>query len=138
MFILIILLGFIIFTTHLISIYEINCIITTIEEELLASINSYVRKEDRESIDDFYQNFNKINNRLPDYSVFFISTFLSEYLNECLGYVLLTIVILIFNFLALFFGFKNYEFNIERNNYKNYSLSQFMHLYILYLCLCIS
>ena len=41
------------------------------------------------------------------------------------------------NFLILFFGFKEYKFNIERNNYKNYSFNQFLYLYIIYLFLCI-
>ena len=65
LFIIIILLGFVIFTTHLISVYEINGIINTIEEELIASIISYVKMEKREEKDDFYQNFNTLNGRFP-------------------------------------------------------------------------
>ena len=137
LFIIIILLGFVIFTTHLISVYEINGIINTIEEELIASIISYVKMEKREEKDDFYQNFNTLNGRFPDYSVFFISSFFSQYLGECQGYTISTIVISIMNFLILFFGFKEYKFNIERNNYKNYSFNQFLYLYIIYLFLCI-
>ena len=136
--ILINILGIILFTFHLISIYIINGIILTIEEELVASAKSYIKQIERGPKDDFYQNFNKINNRLPDYSVIFISSFLSECLNEFLGYVLLTIFVLVINFLVLFFGFNEYKFNIERNVYKNYNLNEFIYLYIIYLILCIS
>jgi len=134
---LVIFFGVLIFATHLVSVYEINGIISAIEEELIATIKSYLKMEKREANDDFYQNFNKLNAKLPDYSVFFISSFLYQCLDESLGYALLTIFILILNFLILFFGFKDYEFNVERNNYKNYSFSQFIHLYIIYLFLCI-
>ena len=79
--------------THLISIYEINSIINSIEEELMASAKSYLRQENRDTSDDFYQNFNNINNKLPDYSVFFLSSFLSQYINDCMGYEILTIII---------------------------------------------
>ena len=137
LFIAIIFLGVLIFVTHLISIYDRNGIMITIEEELIASIHSYIKNENREEEDDFYQNFNKLNGRLPDYSVFFITSVFSEYLDESLGHTFLIIFILIINFIILFFGFKEYEFNIERKNYKNYSLNQFMHLYIIYLFLCI-
>ena len=65
----------------LISIYEINSIINAIGEELMASSKSYLKQEEREITDDFYQNFNNINNKLPDYSVFFLSSFLSQYIN---------------------------------------------------------
>ena len=68
-------LGALLFISHLISIYELNSIINAIEEELMASAKSYLLQEDRDSSDDFYQNFNKINNELPDYSVFFLSSF---------------------------------------------------------------
>ena len=127
-------LGVIIFTTLLVSVYEINGIISSIEKEKIASIKSYVKMEKREANDDFYQNFNKLNDKLP---FFLISLSLSQCFDEGLGYALLTIFILIFNILILFIGFKDYEFNVERNNYKNYSLSQFIHLYIIYLFLCI-
>ena len=129
--------GILLFTTHLISIYEINEIINAIEEELMASSISFIRQRDREPTDDFYQNFNKINNIFPDYSLFFISSFLSESLNQIFGYIFLTIIILIINLCILFLGFKNYEFNINRNNYINYNLKQFIHLYIIYLILSI-
>lgn len=36
----------------------------------------------------------------------------------------------------MFFGFRKFRFNIERNNYTNYQLIEFIYLYILYLCLC--
>ena len=86
-----IVLGIILFTFLLISIYIINGIIIDIEEELLSSAKSYIKGLKRDPNNDFYQNYNKLNNRLPDYSLFFISSFFSEYLNECLGYVPLTI-----------------------------------------------
>ena len=134
---LMIVLGIILFTFHLVSIYIINGIINAIEEELLSSAISYIKKIEREPNDDFYQNYNKLNCRLPDYSVFFISSFLSEYLNECLGYVPLILFAYFIIFLILFFGFKEFKFNIDRDFYKNYSLSEFLYLYFIYLILCI-
>jgi len=134
---LMIVLGIILFTFHLVSIYIINGIINAIEEELLSSAISYIKKIERKPNEDFYQNYNKLNCRLPDYSVFFISSFLSEYLNECLGYVPLLLFVNAIIFLILFFGFKEFNFNIERNFYKNYSLSEFLYLYFIYLILCI-
>ena len=137
LFVIIKIIGFLFFTTHLISIYIINGIINAIEEELIASAKSYLKKMDRDKTDDFYQNFNRLNNRFPDYSVFFISSVFSECLNECFGYIILSILILIIIFLSLFFGFKEYEFNLERNNYQNYTLNEFISLYFIYLFLCI-
>ena len=134
---LMIVLGIILFTFHLVSIYIINGIINAIEEELLSSAISYIKKIERKPNEDFYQNYNKLNCRLPDYSVFFISSFLSEYLKECLGYVPLLLFVYAIIFLILFFGFKEFNFNIERNFYKNYSLSEFLYLYFIYLILCI-
>ena len=77
LFVIIKIIGFLFFTTHLISIYIINGIINAIEEELIASAKSYLKKMDRDKTDDFYQNFNRLNNRFPDYSVFFISSVFS-------------------------------------------------------------
>ncbi len=130
--------GGLLFITHLVSIYEINGIIIAIEEELMASVKSYVRQIDRESKDDFYQNFNKLNNKLPEYSVFFISSFLSEYLNECISYEILTIITFIINILVLLLGFSQFEFNLDRKNYKNYALNEFIFLFSMYVILCIS
>lgn len=130
--------GSLFFIIHLIIIYEINDIINSIEEELIASIKSYVRGNKREPTDDFYKNFNILNNRLPDYSPFFISSFLSEYLYGLLGFDFLITISSSINILVLSFGFSNFEFNIERNHYKNYALNEFIYLYIIYLILCIS
>lgn len=131
-------LGALLFIFHLITIYEISSIINAIEEELMASARSYLKREDRDSTDDFYQNFNQLNNKLPDYSVFFISSFLSKCLNEVIGYETLTILTSIINLLVLFFGFTKFEFNLERNHYENYSLNEFFYLYVIYFILCFS
>ena len=64
-------LGVIIFTTLLVSVYEINGIISSIEKEKIASIKSYVKMEKREANDDFYQNFNKLNDKIPIILIFF-------------------------------------------------------------------
>ena len=130
-------LAILLFTSHLVSVYVIDGLINAIEEELIAAAKSYIQKKDRKSDDDFYQNFIKLNNKFPDYSIFYISSFLSDYLNSCLGYILLTIIILIINFVSLFFGFRKFLFNIERNNYTNYHLFEFIYLYVLYLCFCL-
>ena len=130
--------GGLLFISHLVSIYEINGIINAIEEELMASVKSYARHKDRESKDDFYQNFNKLNNKLPDYSVFFISSFLSEYLNECISHEILTFIISIINILVLSLGFSKFEFNLDRKDYKNYTLNEFLFLYSIYVILCLS
>ena len=131
-------LGGLLFIAHLVSIYEINSIINAIQEELMASAKSYIKKEKREITDDFYQNFNNINNKLPDYSVFFLSSFLSQYINECMGYEMLTIMASLFNFLTLILGFSKFEFVLDRNNYENYTLNEFIFLYIIYIILCFS
>ena len=94
----IIFLSIALFTFHLIIIFEINGIIHSIQEELIGSIKSYFTKKNKKSIVDFYQNFNKLNKMLPDYSIFYISSILSDYLNQCLGYILLTFFSLCFNF----------------------------------------
>ena len=138
LFIIIKFLGALLFITHLISIYELNSIINAIEEELMASAKSYLIQEDRDSSDDFYQNYNKINNKLPDYSVFFLSSFISQYLIGLIGFYKVMIITSIINILTLYFGFSNFEFNLDRNKYENYSLSQFIYLYIIYLVLCFS
>ena len=125
-------LGLFLFTTHLISLFEINDIINAIEEELLASTKSYLKKIDRKPTDDFYQNFNRLNNKIPDYSVFYLSSLLSECLNGCIGYEWVALITTLIISSILFFSFKDYEFNIDRNNYKNYSLKDFIYLYIIY------
>ena len=137
LFWIIIILSICLFTFHLISAFQINGIIFAIQEELIASIKSYFQKKDRGLKDDFYQNFNKLNCIFPDYSMFYISSILSENLSHCVGYISLNIFVLFINFITLFFGFKEYKFNLERNKYKNYSLDEFLFLYILYLVLCI-
>lgn len=137
LFWIIILLSIGLFTFHLISIFEINEIIFSIQEELIASIKSYIKKKDREPKDDFYQNFNKINKIFPDYSMFYISSILSDYLNQCFGYITINVLSLCINFLTLFFGFKDFKFNIERKKYINYGLDEFIYLFFLYLVLCI-
>ena len=138
LFIIIKFLGALLFIVHLISIFELNSIINAIEEELMASAKSYLLQEDRESSDDFYQNYNKINNKLPDYSVFFLSSFLSKYFIGLIGFYKVMIITSIINILTLYFGFSKFEFNLNRNKYENYSLSQFISLYIIYLVLCFS
>ena len=137
LFWIIIFLSIALFTFHLISIFVINGVIHSIQEELIASIRSYFTKKNRKSTDDFYQNFNKLKKMFPDYSLFYISSILSGYLSQCLGYILLTLFSLFINFFTLFFGFRKFKFNIERNKYKNYDLDEFIYLYILYLILCI-
>ena len=137
LFLLVKVMSILFFSIHLIGVYVINGIISAIEEELIAASKSYIKKRAREPIDDFYQNFNKLNNRFPDYSMFYISSFLTDYLNGCFGYIILTIFWSIINFIVLFFGFRNYIFNIDRLNYKNYNLNEFIYLYIIYLLLCI-
>jgi len=106
LFWIIILLSLGLFTFHLISIFEINNITFAIQEELIASIKSYIKKKDREPKDDFYQNFNRINKIFPDYSMFYISSILSDYLNQCFGYITINVLSLCINFLTLFFGLK--------------------------------
>ena len=125
-------IGAILFIFHLISIYEINGIINAIEEEIISSAKSYLRKRDREPLDDFYQNFNKLNNKLPNYSVFFVSSFLSNFFNECFGYLSISIFITVINCSILYFGFNKFKFNLERNPYKNYNLNEFIYLFFIY------
>ena len=131
-------IGGALFIMHLFSIYQINSIIIAIGEELIATIKSYLKNIDREPTDDFYQNFNKLNNKLPDYSPFFITSALYEFLNGYINYVILTYITATINALILGFGFSKYEFNLDRKNYKNYTLNQFFYLFLIYLILCIS
>ena len=60
LFWIIIFLSIALFTFHLISIFVINGVIHSIQEELIASIRLYFTKKNRKSTDDFYQNFNKL------------------------------------------------------------------------------
>ena len=137
LYLLILFLSIALYTFHLVSIYEINGIIHSIQDELISSVKSFLTKKNRKSNDDFYQNFNKLNRIFPDYSIFYISSILSDSLSQCLGYAFLTIFSIFVNFLTLFFGFRNFKFNIDRNKYKNYDIDDFFYLYILYLILCI-
>ena len=104
----------------------------------MATIKSYLKQNDREPTDDFYQNFNNLNNKLTDYSVFFISSFLSEYISDYIGYDTITFISSVINILVLTFEFKKFKFNTDRIDYKNYSLNEFIYLYIMYLILCIN
>ena len=137
LYFIILFLSIILFTFHLVSIYEINGIIHSIQDELIASVKSFLTKKDREATDDFYQNFNKLNRIFPNYSIFYISSLFSGYLSQCLDYIFITIFSLCINFLTLFFGFRKFKFNIERNKYNNYDIDDFFYLYLLYLILCI-
>ena len=131
-------LAVLFFSSHLISIFIINDIINAIEEEIIASAKSYLRQKDRDPNDDFYQNFKKLTYLMPNYSMFFISSFLADTLYETLGYINLSIIINIIVLLILIFVFREFEFNIDRIKYKNYNINEFIYLFIIYaiLCLC--
>ena len=126
------------FSSHLIGIFIINDIINAIEEEIIASAKSYLRQKDRDPTDDFYQNFKKLTYLIPDYSMFFISSFLADTLCETFGFTNLLLIINIIVLLILIFVFREFEFNIDRINYKNYNINEFIYLFIIYaiLCLC--
>ena len=138
-------LGIVFVSFHLVAVFELNGILNAIKGELYSSALSYLLKRNRDKEDNYYSSYMKINNKIPSFSLFFLSSILSHFLKNFLGYTLLSIIILITNDLNIYFGLNNFGFhNFSNINDEtetteiNYSLFQFLHLLIIFLVFYIS
>ena len=138
-------LGIVFVSFHLVAVFELNGILNAIKGELYSSALSYLLKRNRDKEDNYYSSYMKINNKIPSFSLFFLSSILSHFLKNFLGYTLLSIIILIINDLNIYFGLNNFGFhNFSNINDEtetteiNYSLFQFLHLLIIFLVFYIS
>ena len=88
----------------------------------------------------------KISNKIPSFSLFFLSSILSHCFQNLMGFTFMSIIILIINDLTIYFGLNNFSFlnfsNInnetENKTETNYSLRQFLNLFVIFLVIYIS
>ena len=129
---------------HLTAVFELNGILNSIKAELLSSALSYLLKRNREKEDNYYSSYMKISNKIPSFSLFFLSSILSHCLENIFGFTILSIIVLIVNDLNIYLGLNNFDFlnfsniNNENTAETNYSLKKFFLLLVIFLVFYIS
>ena len=87
--------GTIFFSFFLISILQLMGIMSSIEKEIKFAFKSYFgNKRKKEDENDFYNNYLKTNTQPPIYSLFFLSSLLSNILNKLIGFCFTTILMI--------------------------------------------
>ena len=116
---------------YLIGIYQLIGFNEAIQDEIIYSLKLHYLNKTKEYT--FYEIYNKKNkHEVPNLSLFFLSSFLSNCLFKCLGFYLLTIFIMIFNGLIILIGLNNFNFH-ERNDdniIEDYSTKEISLLFI--------
>ena len=124
-------IGVVFLILYLIGIYQLTGLNEAIQDEIVYSLKLHYFNQTKNYT--FYEIYNKKNNHeLPNLSLFFISSFLSNCLFQSLGFYLLTIIIIILNGLIILFGLNNFKFHEknENNLIEDYSTKELSLLFI--------
>ena len=122
-------LGPLFLICFLVVLFQIMEIMSTLKEEVVYAIKIYLRLNTKEVGDDFYSRLQfKENNNVPSFSLFFISSFISELLLQYVNYLILAT--LDFIIIGLILYFEIHTFNFVEN--KDYTFNQIIRL-ILYI-----
>ena len=112
----------------LIVLFQLIEYLTTLKEEIIYTIKKFINPNTKEIGDEFYSRLKfRENNIVPNFSLFFISSFFSELLLNYLIFPILTFFDFLFIGFILYFGLDTFDF-VEN---KDYSFKQFVQL-ILY------
>jgi hypothetical protein len=114
-------------------------IMSSIEKEIKFAFKSYFgNKRKKEDENDFYNNYLKTNTQPPIYSLFFLSSLLSNILNNLIGFCFTTILMIFCYTLVIYFGLNGFDFHIDENLNENYSTREFLSLILIYIIISIS
>ena len=131
-------LGTIFVSLYLVGIFELICVMDAIKLEFFASFRLYLLRKNEEGRKDFYTNLLNISKKIPSFSPFFLSSFLSKFIIHLLGLYLTSILVLLINGSIIYFALNNFPFHKEDNLEENYTLREFLNLLAMFIGIYIS
>ena len=122
--------GSIFITIYLIGILELIGIMEALKDEIVDSFKFILTTEKKET--DFYDNYIKITQIIPDISLFFFSSIFSDIIINMIGYFFTSILVLAANCSIIFFGLINFNFHIGQDLNERYTFKQLLYLIFIY------
>ena len=124
-------LGGFFVTFYLIGILELIGIMNALKVEIKDSFIFNMNQKNKTI--DFYEIYIQNNQKIPDFSLFFITSIFSDIIINSIGYSFTSIIVLILNCSIIYFGLLNFHFLIGEELNQKYTFNQFIYLLILYI-----
>lgn len=124
-------LGGVFVTFYLIGILELIGIMNALKVEIKDSFIFNMNQKNKTI--DFYEIYIQNNQKIPDFSLFFITSIFSDIIINLIGYSFTSIIVLILNCLIIYFGLLNFHFFIGEELNQKYTFNQFIYLLVLFI-----